>query len=109
MEWKKRALITYIAWPFYIDQDALRRTNHPNGLQSIEIARAFNRLGYIVDIVDWLDDAFIPTNHYDVFFGMHNNFGRLWTHLGKTTVRIYYGTGAYWAFKMLLRTRGAKT
>ena len=96
----KRALMTYVAKPFYMGPELLHRPHHSNVPQAIEIAKAFNRLGFIVDIVDWLDDTFIPTSHYDVFFGMHYNFERLLPYLDAKTVKIYYGTGAYWSFEI---------
>ena len=61
----------------------------------MEIARAFKRLGYVVDVVDWLDNTFISTDHYDVFFGMHYNFGRLLSYMDDRTTKVYYATGAY--------------
>lgn len=99
-ELKKRALITYVAAPFSADPAAPAKVDHSNKLQSIEIAKAFNRLGYAVDIVDWLDTTSIPPGKYDVFFGMHYNFERLLPYAGKNTVKIYYATGAYWAFEI---------
>ncbi len=112
----KRALMTYVVWPFYADSDS-RLRGHVNGVQSVEIAKAFNRLGYVVDVVDWLDTEFVPANHYDVFFGMHYNFERFWPYLEETTTKIYYGTGTYWSFEIaaeqqrveaLKRRRGAE-
>src|SRR5262249_29789582 len=40
--------------------------------------------------------TFVPTNHYDVFLGMGDNFGRMLPYLDKTTIKIYYATGVYW-------------
>lgn len=97
-ELSRRGLITYVAWPFYAEAEKFPA--HSNGLQALEIARAFNRLGYIVDFVDWQDTTFVPTARYDVFFGMHHNFERFLPYLDETTVKIYYGTGAYWAFEI---------
>jgi len=97
---KKRALMAYVAWPFYVDPENRLHGVIANGLQSVEIAKAFNRLGYIVDVIDWLDTTFVPTNNYDAFFGMHYNFERLLPYLADTTTKIYYGTGAYWAFEI---------
>ncbi|GAI45488.1 unnamed protein product, partial [marine sediment metagenome] len=99
-ELDKRALIAYVARPFYTTPEQLRFPAHSNIPQSLEIAQAFNRLGYVVDVVDWLDNTFVPSTHYDVFFGMHYNFECLLPYLDETTVRIYYGTGAYWAFEI---------
>lgn len=114
---EKRALISYVAWPFHADPDSPHFANHSNGAQSIEIARAFNRLGYVVDVVDWLDDAFVPAVHYDVLFGIHYNFQRLAPRMRAGTAKIYYGTTSYWAFenaaddaraKRLLSERGVR-
>jgi glycosyltransferase involved in cell wall biosynthesis len=96
---QKRALITYVACPLYQSPDDLKRAAHSNFSQSVEIARAFNRLGYIVDVVDLRDHVFIPSVHYDVLFGMDYNFERLASYLDKKTKKIYYGTGADWAYE----------
>jgi len=93
----KRALIIYLTPAFYRDPQELQTNGFITALQSLEIARALNRLGYIVDVIDYRDDKFVPTVHYDVCFGMHYNFGRLLAHLvDKKTTKIYYATGAYW-------------
>src|SRR5262249_37250741 len=65
----KRALITYVARPFYMEPEELKAGNS-NRLQSVAIASTFNRLGYVVDVVDFLDEKFVPTVHYHAFFGM---------------------------------------
>jgi glycosyltransferase involved in cell wall biosynthesis len=94
---KKRALLIYLSNAFYDDPHKLQRNGFVTALQSLEIAKAFNRLGYIVDVVDYRDDMFVPSTHYDVCFGMHQNFGRLLPMLAKDkTVNIYYATGVYW-------------
>jgi glycosyltransferase involved in cell wall biosynthesis len=96
---RKRALISYVAWPFHQSPNELKLAPHSSAFQSLEIARAFNRLGYIVDIVDWRDHTFVPSFCYDVFMGMDYNFERLIPYLDKKTVKIYYGTGEYWAYE----------
>lgn len=99
IEYQKRALITYVAFPFYSNPSTFV-AGHTNGYQSIEIAKAFNRLGYKVDIVDYMDSKFIPARKYDAFFGMHYNFGRFMPYFQKSTTTIYYATGTYWAFEI---------
>ena len=94
---RKRALLIYLTPAFYRDPCELRMNGFVTALQSLEIAKALNRLGYIVDVIDYRDDKFIPTVHYDVCFGMHYNFGRLLPLFAeKKTTTIYYATGAYW-------------
>ena len=96
----KKALLIYLTQAFYEGPERFRATGFYPPLQSVEIARAFNRLGYAVDVVDYRDDAFVPDVHYDVCLGMHYNFGRLLPILAERKTRtIYYGTGAYWEFE----------
>lgn len=96
---QRHALVTYVAWPFYADEAALKRASHSNGPQALEIAKALNRLGYVVDFVDWQDRTFIPKQHYDVFLGMHDNFGRFLPYLDQHTIKIYYASGSHWRFE----------
>src|SRR5262245_15507055 len=93
----KRALLIYLLPAFYKDPQELEMKGFVTSVQSLEIARALNRLGYIVDAIDYTDDKFVPTVNYDVCFGMHYNFGRLLPLFAeKKTTTIYYATGAYW-------------
>src|SRR5262245_13402833 len=97
---KKRALLIYLTDAFLEDRKRFLATGFYPPLQSVEIARAFNRLGYVVDVVDYRDETFFPNVHYDVCLGMHYNFGRLLPLLAEhKTPSIYYGTGAYWEFE----------
>jgi glycosyltransferase involved in cell wall biosynthesis len=97
---KGRALLIYLAAPFRMKPADLMYSSHTNLLQSVEIARALNRLGYIVDIVDWMDSEFIPSEKYDVMIGLHTNFERLETYLEDSVPRVYYATGAYWEIEI---------
>jgi glycosyltransferase involved in cell wall biosynthesis len=95
----KRALILYLSRPFYTRKKALTRVHHSNLQQVIEIGNAFNRLGYVADVVDWLDTTFCPSKHYDVFFGMHHSYERISKQLPDSCKKIYYATGTYWQFE----------
>lgn len=94
-----RALVTYVARSFTMTATEIRHASHPSVAQSVEIAKAFNRLGFAVDVIDWLDTQAVPSGAYDVFFGMHHNFERLQPCLPPACPKIYYATGAYWAFE----------
>jgi glycosyltransferase involved in cell wall biosynthesis len=95
----KRALVSYLAQPFHVPPESLGRASHSNAFQAVAMAQALNRLGYIVDIVDWKDRAFTPAQRYDLLLGMQDNFDRLSSLLPKETLRVYYATGAHWAFQ----------
>ena len=94
-----RALLSYITRPFRItprDPDNVRFSN-------IGIARGIvqtlNELGYVVDVAEWEDTAFVPERRYALFVGHGGiNFERIARALGPETRRIYFSTGAYWRF-----------
>ncbi|MBI2060100.1 MAG: glycosyltransferase [Nitrospirae bacterium] len=93
----RRALMTFLTEPFRQSPEQVRASSHTFTVQALEIARAFNRLGYSVDVADWLDGTFVPQVPYDAYFGMHVNFERMLPYLPPRCVKIYYGTGEYWA------------
>lgn len=95
---RRRALLVYLVDAFHSPNPSLVRTN---ARQSLEIASALNRLGYVVDVVDCRDETFEPDRRYDVCIGMHHGYGRLLPRCkAEGTFTIYYGTGAYWQFEM---------
>jgi glycosyltransferase involved in cell wall biosynthesis len=96
---RKRALLLYLSRPFYTKEKALKKVHHSNLQQVLKIADAFVTLGYIVDVVDWLDNSFKPQKNYDVFFGMHHGYERISQLLPSTCKKVYYATGAYWQFE----------
>jgi len=97
-EMKKRGLVTYAAHSFYLTADEVKFASQSTAPINLEIARAFNRLGYVVDVVDWKDGSFMPMTHYDVLFGMGPNFKGWLPLLDDKTLKIYWGTGEYWAY-----------
>lgn len=92
----KKALIICASDGFLQTPDQLRQSPHANQAQNVEIARAFNRLGYSADIMDVFDSESCPQKHYDVVFGEHYNYGRLLSHLSSETLKIFYATRSYW-------------
>jgi len=63
---------------------------------SLEITRALNQCGYVVDAVSWFDDDFAPEREYDLFVG-HDavSFKRVSETLGRQTKRVTYVTSCY--------------
>jgi hypothetical protein len=95
----KRALLSYIVHPFFNSRMDPRFLRHINIWHAHEIVRVLNRLGYIVDVIDYRDTEFIPSQPYDLFI-CHGgvNFEILATKLPASTIKIYFSTGAYWKF-----------
>lgn len=112
----KKALVICEAHGFFSTPEQLQHSSHANQAETVEIARAFNRLGYSVDAMDVFDPETVPDAAYDVVFGEYYNYGRLLPGLPKETLRIFYATRSYWRAehqaieeraKRIQRTRGA--
>ncbi len=61
--------------------------------------RAWNELGFTVDVIDWDNGDFVPLKNYDFFIDIHSNMERLAPLLGKDCVKIFFTTGAHWLFQ----------
>ncbi len=112
----KKALIICETRGFFLTPEQIQQSLHANQAETVEIARAFNRLGYSVDTMDVFDAESVPSTRYDVVFGEHYNYGRLLPHLPKETLRIFYATRCHWRAEhqaieeraaRIKRTRGA--
>ena len=91
---QKQALVSYLVSPLISDINKITRTNRSN---AINIVRALNELGFIVDIVNWDDKKFIPKRRYNLFIGHGGiNFERISKELNYDCIQIYYSTGLYW-------------
>jgi hypothetical protein len=95
-----RALLSYLAEPFHHPPDYSLRQDYSNWTMSLELANALNRLGFAVDIINYDDYGFRPTESYAVFMGMAANFSRLLPMMSKTTRTVYWATRPDAAFEM---------
>ena len=66
---RKRALLSYIVHPFSISKDDPRYYRHINIWRAQEIVRILNRMGYLVDVVDYRDEKYSVQHEYDLFIG----------------------------------------
>lgn len=97
---KGKVLMSYLAEPFHDEGKSVFNQNASNHAMSFEMAKAFVRLGYTVDIVDWKDTDFVPNETYDVFLGMTANFDRIRSFLPPTTMTLYWATRPERAFEV---------
>lgn len=95
----RRALLSYIVHPYFIPRSDPRFLRHINIWHAHEIVRVLNRMGYIVDVIDYRDTEYNPSQPYDLFI-CHGgvNFKILAKKLPISTKKIYFSTGAYWKF-----------
>lgn len=90
-----RVLVSYLADSMRWNDNDKRFNGHTNYWESREIVRIFNKLGYIVDVINWDDKEFYPDKDYDVVFDIHYNLQRLAPFLKKEAVKILHMTGSH--------------
>ncbi len=96
---ERRALVSYITHPFSIPRSDPRFYRHINIWHAEEIVRSLNRLGFIVDVIDYRDTGFVPQKPYDLFLGHGGvNFTGIASRLPPAARKIYFSTGSYWQF-----------
>ncbi len=96
---EKTALLSYITAPFRLKKPDYQQITFSNTGIAKSIVRVLNRLGYIVDVVEYTDTKFIPTKNYDLFIGHGGfNFRNVVGNLGKRCTKIYFSAGPYWRF-----------
>lgn len=96
-----RVLLSYLTEPFRLDPDAPEFYSRQDRWQTMAIARAFNDLGYVVDVCryDDPDGAPRPLEEYDVLFGFEPNFESFAAEMSGDVTKIYYAIGAHWQFR----------
>jgi glycosyltransferase involved in cell wall biosynthesis len=60
------------------------------------MARAFLNRGYQVDLIDWLDDQFVPEKNYKFFIDIYLNLERIGKLLNNDCVKILHIVRAHW-------------
>lgn len=94
-----RALLAYISTAIV---DEMMGVPAP-AFSNYGIARAWvdvlTRLGYEVDIINWDDQDFVPTQQYELFVGHGaKNFNQLYGQLSPRPKTVYFSSGSYWKF-----------
>mgnify|MGYP001581106124 CR=1 FL=1 len=92
-------LLSYVTHPFAITKEELLKSPHTNPWECLEIAGILLERGYAVDVIDWTNKLFTPKKKYKAIIDVMENLGRLAPYLQKECVKIFYITGAYWAYQ----------
>ncbi len=93
-----RALLSYLTDPFLgLAADGL--PGHSNRWESREIGRLLAELGYIVDVIDYRDTAFVPRISYDVIIDIATNLQRLAPLVSPRTKKLLHLTSSYGPFQ----------
>jgi len=88
--------ISYLTWPFIIGLDEGKMRGHTNAYEVLEMARAFQELGFVVEICDWDNAEYQPPEDCRVAIDIHDNLERWHKALPAGCVRILHATGPHW-------------
>ena len=98
-ELQKRALLSYIVHPFFIEREEERFFRHINIWHAQVMVKVLNELGYWVDVIDYRDVDFLPQKEYDLFIGHGGvNYSQIAARLPPETIKLYFSTGSYWQY-----------
>jgi glycosyltransferase involved in cell wall biosynthesis len=97
--WPKRALLSYVVPPlpltpsnplFFFDRSIY-------AWHTFVVTQILNRLGYVVDLVDWDDAGFKPGRQYDLYFAHGGIISeKIMRLLPPSSSRIYWTSAMYW-------------
>jgi hypothetical protein len=91
---KERVLISYLVLPFFY-----KHYRHTNNQEVHAIAKAFNNLGFIVDVVDYRFKGKINYSNYSLLFGFGNVLENSFYEKKFEGTRVVYGTGSHFNFQ----------
>lgn len=91
-------LLSYIIEPFLLKDGEPVSNAHTHDWESLQIARTFSNLGYVVDVIDYRDKIFTPKKNYSFFIAARTNFQRIAQMLNKDCVKIVHLDTAHWLF-----------
>lgn len=95
----KRALLSYITHPFNISQNTSAFFHNNNILLAHTMVSCLNKMGYIVDVVNFNDRDFYTRRNYELFIGHGSkNFETICKMLPENVPCIYFSSTSYWKF-----------
>lgn len=92
-------LLSFVTHPFTIKKEILLKAPHTTPWECMGIAEILLERGFGVDVIEWTNTAFVPKKEYKMVIDIHQNLERLSPYLPKECVKIYYATGAHWAYQ----------
>lgn len=91
----KSVLISYLTAPFLTKNQIFNHT-HTNFIECRTIVDYFLKKGFIIDVINWDNNEFVPYRKYDVIVDIHSNIDRLSNHFQQDSIKILYATGSHW-------------
>lgn len=95
---KGKVLLSYRTGPFLLNDADSIPNDHVLYWECYQMARAFLNRGYRVDVIDWLDDQFVPEKKYAFFIDIYLNLERIGKLLNDDCVKILHIVRAHWIY-----------
>ena len=90
---KGRALIGSVPEALLLPHDSPEIYRHQKYERMLAIVKTFNRLGYIVDVIDVWDTGFVPKEDYSILLGTCPSFKRMAEILPDSVLKINFSVG----------------
>ena len=91
-------LISYSLAPFLVEDESQVTNKHTDDWECLQMANAFLKLGYSVDVISHLNMTFIPTKKYSYCICVNRNMERIAKLLNQDCVKILHVVWAHWLF-----------
>ncbi len=89
--------MAYIIEPFLSDKrESLN--SHTHFWESYHIGQTYRDLGFIVDVIDYRNDAFMPRRKYDLFVSARSNFQIIANRLNDDCYKVVHLDTSHWMF-----------
>lgn len=90
---ERRALLSYISFPFFRGQK--ESIHHTNVEEAWQIAGILDSLGFVVDVCGYDNLRDFSTDHYDLVFGFGGPYNRALLQRRAKQKFVFYATGAH--------------
>lgn len=94
----KKALVSYLADPVIDDLSGTPTSMFSNNGAGRTIPKILNKLGYIVDVMNWDDTKPVDGDYELVVFHGGQNFEQIEKLKTNENKLVYYSTGSYWRY-----------
>jgi hypothetical protein len=95
---KGDVLLSYRTGDFLLGAPHSFPNDHELYWECYQIASTFLDRGYRVDVIDWLDDQFVPAKKYAFFIDIYLNLERIGKLLNDDCVKILHIVRAHWMY-----------
>jgi hypothetical protein len=91
-------LLAYVLDPFLLKDNKQIPTSHTHFWESVLIAEAYLSRGFNVDVISYLNAAFIPQKKYSLFVSARSKFQAIADRLNSDCIKIVHLDTSHWLY-----------